>query len=239
MIEVNNMSICFRMPKHKFSGLKEYCISLLKGEVSYSEFWALRNISFNIKKGEVIGIIGNNGAGKSTLLKVISQIIKPTEGNVKVFGSIVPMLELGSGFDFELSGKENIFLNGAILGYSKKYLETKYNDIIEFSGLEDFIDVPIKNYSSGMLMRLAFSVATVVNPEILIVDEILAVGDEPFQKKSHRRMMEMMEGGTTVLIVSHNLEQIKSLCDRVIWLEKGKLVMFGNTEEVCGAYECS
>lgn len=187
-------------------------------------------------KGEVFGIIGRNGSGKSTLLKVNSGILKPTEGMVKCNGNVVPMLELGSGFDMDLTGRENIYLNGAILGYSKDFLRSEYDKILEFSELGHFIDVPIRNYSSGMLMRLAFSIATMVNPQILIVDEILAVGDEAFQKKSRDRMMQLMAGGTTVLFVSHNLSQIRELCDRVLWLDAGKVNKLGIAEQVCEDY---
>ena len=187
-------------------------------------------------KGEVFGIIGRNGSGKSTLLKVISGILKPTKGMVKCNGNVVPMLELGSGFDMDLTGRENIYLNGAILGYSKDFLRSEYDKILEFSELGHFIDVPIRNYSSGMLMRLAFSIATMVNPQILIVDEILAVGDEAFQKKSRDRMMQLMAGGTTVLFVSHNLSQIRELCDRVLWLDAGKVNKLGIAEQVCEDY---
>ena len=208
---------------------------MLKRQVEYKDFWALKNVSFDVKRGEVIGLIGRNGAGKSTILKIISGILKPTEGSVYRGGGIVPMLELGSGFDYDLTGKENIYLNGAVLGYSKEFLESRYNDILEFSELGEFINTPIRNYSSGMLMRLAFSIATVVNPEILIVDEILSVGDENFQKKSHARMMELMAGGTTVLYVSHSIESIKKLCDRVIWLDHGEVQMIGG-KEVCDKY---
>jgi ABC-type polysaccharide/polyol phosphate transport system ATPase subunit len=189
-----------------------------------------------VSKGEVVGIIGKNGAGKSTLLKIISGILKPTKGSVTCSGSIVPMLELGSGFDHDLTGRENIFLNGAILGYGKEFLESKFEEILDFSELGRFIDVPIRNYSSGMLMRLAFSIATMVNPEILIVDEILAVGDAAFQEKSKARMMELMSGGTTVLFVSHSLDQIREMCNRVIWLDSGKIKMIGETQKVCDAY---
>ena len=194
-------------------------------------------MSFDVKRGEVLGIIGHNGAGKSTLLKVISGILRPTEGMVKLEAPVVPMLELGSGFDFDLTGRENIFLNGAILGYSEKFLHEKYNEIVAFSGLGQFIEVPLRNYSSGMVVRLAFSIATVVNPEILIVDEILAVGDADFQEKSKKRMLELMSGGTTVLFVSHSLEQIREMCDRVLWLEHGQVRMLGETKEVCDAYQ--
>ena len=189
-----------------------------------------------MNKGEVLGIVGKNGAGKSTLLKIIAGVLKPSKGKVIAHGNIVPMLELGSGFDMELSGRENIYLNGAILGYSKEFLDSKYEEILNFSELEEFIDMPIRNYSSGMLMRLAFSIATVVQPEILIVDEILAVGDEGFQNKSKARMLELMGGGTTVLFVSHSIEQIEQMCDRVLWLENHKIKMLGDTQEVCDAY---
>ena len=211
-------------------------VAFLSGKLKYEEFTALENISFDVKKGEVIGIIGRNGAGKSTLLKIISGVLKPTKGNVLVYGNIVPMLELGSGFDPELTGRENIYLNGAILGYTKEFLEKKYDEIVAFSELGDFINMPIRNYSSGMMMRLAFSVATVVCPEILIVDEILSVGDEGFQNKSKARMLELMGGGTTVLFVSHSIEQIEEMCDRVVWLDQHKVRMIGEAKDVCSAY---
>jgi ABC-2 type transport system ATP-binding protein len=237
MIKVEDVSMMFKMTNDRIRSFKEYVVALMKHKVKYQEFWALKNISFEVKKGEVVGIIGRNGAGKSTLLKIISGILKPTSGSVTVQGNIVPMLELGSGFDVDLSGRENIFLNGAILGYSKDFLTKKYDEIVSFSGLEHFIEMPIRNYSSGMLMRLAFSIATVVNPEILIVDEILAVGDENFQHKSKARMMELMGGGTTVLFVSHNLAQIREMCSRVIWLEKGYIKEIGDTEQLCERYQ--
>lgn len=236
MIQVDNVSMRFKLAHDRISSLKEYMTKLIKRELRYEEFWALKNVSFNVSKGEVVGIIGKNGAGKSTLLKIISGILKPTKGSVTCSGSIVPMLELGSGFDHDLTGRENIFLNGAILGYGKEFLESKFEEILDFSELGRFIDVPIRNYSSGMLMRLAFSIATMVNPEILIVDEILAVGDAAFQEKSKARMMELMSGGTTVLFVSHNLEHIREMCNRVLWLDSGKIKMIGETEEVCDRY---
>lgn len=236
IIEINDVSMMFKLTNDRISSLKEFVTSALTGKLSYKEFWALKNISINIKKGEVIGIIGHNGSGKSTLLKIISGIMKPTKGNMTCNGNIVPMLELGSGFDFDLTGKENIYLNGAILGYSKKFLDEKYEEILNFSELGEFIDVPIRNYSSGMMMRLAFSIATVINPEILIVDEILSVGDEAFQQKSRKRMIELMSGGTTVLFVSHSLEQIREMCNRVVWLDHGEIHMIGNTKEVCDKY---
>lgn len=237
MIKVDDVSIMFKITHDRIQSIKEYTVALLRHQLRYEEFWALKHVSFEVDRGEVIGIIGRNGAGKSTLLKIISGILKPTEGTVAVEGNIVPMLELGSGFDMDLSGRENIFLNGAILGYPKDFLESKYDEIVEFSELKHFIDMPIRNYSSGMLMRLAFSVATVVRPEILIVDEILAVGDESFQKKSRARMMELMGGGTTVLFVSHNLDQIREMCGRVVWLDGGTVKMIGDTETVCDAYK--
>ena len=236
IIRVENVSMRFRMANDRVTSIKEMVTKMLKRQVEYKDFWALKNVSFDVKKGEVIGLIGRNGAGKSTILKIISGILKPTEGSVYRGGGIVPMLELGSGFDYDLTGKENIYLNGAVLGYSKEFLESRYNDILEFSELGEFINTPIRNYSSGMLMRLAFSIATVVNPEILIVDEILSVGDENFQKKSHARMMELMAGGTTVLYVSHNLDQIREMCNRVVWLENHTVTMFGDVKEVCDAY---
>ena len=237
MIEVKNVSMSFRLSQDRIQSIKEYLVTLAKGKLKYKEFWALKNVSFTVRPGEVLGIIGRNGAGKSTILKVISGILKPTEGSVSVRGNIVPMLELGSGFDFDLTGRENIYLNGSILGYSSHFLDEKYDEILSFSELGEFIEMPIRNYSSGMMMRLAFSIATVVNPEILIVDEILAVGDEAFQRKSRQRMLELMGGGTTVLFVSHSLDQIREMCDRVLWLDHGQIKMLGETKEVCDAYQ--
>lgn len=236
MIELQNISIRYRLSDDKIGSLKEFITKSLSGKMRIREFTALDDISFDVHKGEVVGIIGRNGAGKSTILKVISGILKPTKGTVSCHGNIVPMLELGSGFDFDLTGKENVFLNGAILGYSEEFLKEKYQEILDFSELGGFIDVPIRNYSSGMLARLAFSIAAMVDPQILIVDEILAVGDADFQQKSHARMMELMGGGTTVLFVSHSMDQIREMCDRVVWLDHGRLRMIGSTEEVCNAY---
>jgi len=237
IIQVYHVSMEFLLASEKVSGLKEYILRRIKGKIYYKKFLALDNISFSIKKGEIIGIIGSNGAGKSTLLKIISGILTPTNGRVSVNGTIAPMLELGAGFDLELTARENIFLNGAILGYTESYLKEKYQDIVEFSELDEFMDVPIRNFSSGMTMRLAFSIATLVNPDILIVDEIMAVGDAHFQKKSFARMQEMMSGGTTVIMVSHSLEQIRSMCTRVIWLKDHKIFMDGNTKKICDLYE--
>lgn len=237
MIKVEHVSMKFRMANDKVMSLKEFLVAILRKKLTYEEFQVLNDINFEVKKGEVVGLIGKNGAGKSTLLKIIAGVMKPTEGKVTVQGNIVPMLELGSGFDPELNGRENIFLNGAILGYSQEFLQEKYDEILEFSELGSFIDMPIRNYSSGMMMRLAFSIATVVQPEILIVDEILAVGDEGFQNKSKNRMLELMSGGTTVLFVSHSLSQIEEMCDRVIWLDNHKVKMIGDAKEVCEEYE--
>lgn len=237
MIKVNNVSMCYRLVNDKLMSLKAYAIAAAKRDLKFKEFWVFKDISFEVEKGDVVGIIGRNGAGKSTILKIISGVLAPTEGNVEIHGNIVPMLELGSGFDFELSGRENIFLNGSILGYSEKFIKEKYDEIVEFSELGEFIENPIRNYSSGMLMRLAFSIATIIEPEILIVDEILAVGDEAFQKKSKRKMLSLMGGGTTVLFVSHSISQIREMCNKVVWLEDGKLRMIGETKKVCDAYQ--
>lgn len=236
IIKVENVSMHFRMDKNKTTSLKEWVVTHLLGKQQYEEFHALNNVSFEVKRGEIVGIIGRNGAGKSTLLKVISGIYKPTSGTVVTAGRVAPMLELGSGFDPELSGRDNIFLNGAILGFSEEFLKSKYDEIVAFSELGEFIDMPIKTYSSGMMMRLAFSVATIIEPEILIVDEILSVGDAHFQEKSHARMMELMQGGTTVLFVSHDITQIRSLCNRVVWLHHGEVHMVGNSQNVCDLY---
>jgi ABC-2 type transport system ATP-binding protein/lipopolysaccharide transport system ATP-binding protein len=236
IIEAADVSMRFRMNSDRILSLKEFVTTAMRGKLQYQEFTALDHVSFQVKRGETIGLIGRNGAGKSTMLKIISGILKPTEGSLVCRGNVVPMLELGSGFDMDLTGRENIFLNGAILGYSEEFLNAKYDEIVEFSELGTFIESPIRNYSSGMLARLAFSVATVVQPEILIVDEILSVGDAAFQEKSKRRMLELMGGGTTVLFVSHSLEQIREMCSRVIWLENGRVKMQGKTKDVCDEY---
>lgn len=239
IIDVQNVSMKFRFNNDRIVSLKEFVTTALRGKLQFEEFTALNDVSFQVKKGETFGLVGHNGAGKSTLLKLISGIMKPTSGKITCHGNIVPMLELGSGFDMDLCGRENIFLNGAILGYDEQFLNEKYEEILRFSELEKFIEMPLRNYSSGMIARLAFSVASVINPEILIVDEILSVGDAEFQEKSRNRMKELMGGGTTVLFVSHDISQIKELCNRVAWLEKGQLKMVGNTKEVCEQYELS
>ncbi|MDD3346464.1 MAG: ABC transporter ATP-binding protein [Oscillibacter sp.] len=237
MIRADHVSMRFRLSADRITSMKEYLVRLVTGRLKFKEFGALSDVSFAVQKGEVLGIIGHNGAGKSTLLKVISGILKPSNGSVTVHGNIVPMLELGSGFDYDMTGRENIFLNGAILGYSKEFLTAKCQEIIDFSELGEFIEEPIRNYSSGMMMRLAFSIATVVEPEILIVDEILAVGDADFQAKSKARMLELMGGGTTVLMVSHTMSQIRELCDKVLWLEHGTVQGYGETAALCDKYE--
>ena len=221
IIQIQDVTMRFRMSNDRIMSLKEFVTTALRGKLKYKEFEALKHVSFTVNRGETVGIIGRNGSGKSTMLKIISGIMKPTEGSVSVNGNIVPMLELGSGFDMDLTGRENIFLNGAILGYTEAFLKEKYDEIVAFSELGEFIDVPIRNYSSGMLMRLAFSVAAMVEPEVL---------------KSLNRMKEMMSGGTTVLLVSHSLDQIREVCDRVVWLDHGDIKMLGPVDEVCDAY---
>ena len=239
MIEVKNVSMKFRMSDEPINSLKEIFTTALSGKLKYNEFLALDDVSFDLEKGKTLGLIGKNGAGKSTTLKLISGILKPTSGTIIVRGNVVPMLELGAGFDLELTGRENVYLNGAILGYSKDYLQSKFDQIVDFAEIGEFIDMPIRNYSSGMMARLAFSIASVVQPEILIVDEILAVGGVAFQEKSYNRMKELMSGGATVLFVSHDLDKIEEMCDQVIWLDKGKVVMNGKTRKVCEAYRKS
>lgn len=238
MIILKNVSMKFNLGVEKDNSLKMIFINLFtpRKKKKKDYFWALKDIDFRINKGDVVGIIGANGAGKSTLLKVVSGVYKPTTGTVEVNGKISPMIELGAGFDPELTARENIYLNGAILGYSKEFLEQKFDDIVEFSELKDFLDVPIKNFSSGMVAKLAFSISTIVDPEVLIVDEILSVGDIKFQEKSKNKMMSMIEGGTTVLYVSHSIDSIKELCSKVIWLDHGKIVKMGDTKEICGEY---
>lgn len=237
MIEVMGVTMRFNMPREKVDNVKEYLIKLLKHQIHYEEFVALSDVSFKIKSGEVVGIVGLNGSGKSTLLKVISGILAPSEGTVRTYGSISPMIELGAGFDMELTARENVFLNGSVLGFRREFLTQKYDEIMDFAELREFEDVAIKNFSSGMVARLGFAIATLVKPDILIVDEILSVGDFLFQEKCERRIGELMSGGTTVLIVSHSLDQIERLCSRVIWLERGVAKMDGETSEVCAQYK--
>lgn len=237
MIDIKEATMDFHVEHESVNSLKEFLVNVLKGKLQYDHFRAVDNVSIQVKRGEVCGIIGRNGAGKSTLLKMIAGVLKPTGGSITINGNIAPMLELGAGFDQDLTARENIYLNGAILGYSKEFLDNKFEEIVEFSELRRFIDQPVRTYSSGMMMRLAFSIATLVDPEVLIVDEILSVGDSHFRQKSEGRMREMMSGGTTVLMVSHVLSQIRSMCDHVIWLDHGKVVMDGDAKTVCDAYE--
>ena len=236
-VEVKNVTMEFNMSKEKVDSIKEYFIKLVKRELHFEQFLALKDVSVTIEQGDVFGIVGLNGSGKSTLLKVISGILKPTKGTVKTVGTTSPMIELGAGFDMDLTARENIFLNGSVLGYSKQMMEEKFDEILEFSELQPFVDVAVKNYSSGMVARLAFAIATITKPDILIVDEILAVGDFLFQQKCEKRIREMMDRGTTVIIVSHTIEQIERLCKHVLWLEHGNMKMLGDTKTVCDAYK--
>ncbi|GHV94316.1 hypothetical protein AGMMS50293_06360 [Spirochaetia bacterium] len=236
VIQIENASVRFNMASEKIDSIKEYFIKLAKGQLHFKEFLALQNINFEVKQGESWGIVGSNGAGKSTLLKLICGIIAPNIGSVRINGSISPMLELGAGFDPELTAGENIYLEGALLGHSRNFMREHYDEIVEFSELADFLDMPIKNYSSGMQARMAFAVATVVRPEILIVDEVLAVGDAAFQRKCEKRIHEMLEAATTLLFVSHDSGVVERLCEKAVWLRKGEAVMVGSAQEVCAAY---
>jgi len=235
-IILENVSVRYRLPSERIGTLKEYAIRLLQRRLKHREFWAIKDLDLNIQQGEVFGIVGDNGAGKSTLLKVISKVLRPTTGRVRIYGKIAPLLELGAGFHPELSGRENVFLNGALLGYSHDEMNQVFNEIVEFSELAEFIDAPIRTYSSGMYARLGFAVATAHQPEILIVDEILSVGDEAFQRKCTDRITGFRENGATVLMVSHNLDLIAGMCNRAAWLDHGKLIHMGNAEEVVAKY---
>ena len=236
-IIVDNVSMKFNLSKEKVDSLKDYIIKSIKKEIKYNEFWALQNVSFTVEKGDRVGILGLNGAGKSTLLKVIAGVFKPTEGSVTKHGKMVPLLELGAGFDQQYTGKENIYLYVAMLGYSKEFIDEKYDEIVKFSELKDFIDVPIKNYSSGMKSRLGFSIATVVSPKILILDEVLSVGDAKFRKKSEKKVLSMFDSGVTVLFVSHSLAQVQRICNKAMILEKGKLIAYGDIDTISKQYE--
>ena len=236
VIRVENATVCFNMASQKVDNLKEYFIKVVKKQLRFKELLALKNVNFEVKKGESWGIVGSNGAGKSTLLKLICSVINPTYGSVTVNGKISPILELGAGFDPNLTAVENIYLQGALLGYSHALMKEYYNDIIEFSELVDFIDMPIKNFSTGMRARLAFAIATIVRPEILIVDEVLSVGDAAFRRKCENRIQEMLQNETTLLLVSHSDTAVRRLCKKAVWLRKGEVVMTGNSEEVCNAY---
>jgi ABC-type polysaccharide/polyol phosphate transport system ATPase subunit len=237
IIDLDSVSVRYRLAAKKITSLKEYAISHLTGKISYEHFNALDNVSLQVNRAEVVGLVGLNGAGKSTLLKLIAGVIRPSKGRVRVNGRVSPLLELGAGFNNELSGRENIFINGLLLGYSRSYIQENLEKIIAYAELEDFADVPIKNYSSGMRARLGFAIATQTEPEILIVDEVLAVGDGRFKKKSEGRMKDLIKSEATVLFVSHSLAQVRMLCDRVVWIERGKIRMTGEAETVCDAYE--
>jgi ABC-type polysaccharide/polyol phosphate transport system ATPase subunit len=236
-ISIENVSMMFNLNKDKVTGLKDYVVRMLSGKLNFAEFWALHDISFNVKKGEVFGVMGLNGAGKSTLLKVIAGVYKPTKGRVVIDGVIAPLIELGAGFDSEFTAKENVFMNGAMFGRSPGEMEERYDSIMDFAELFEFENVPIKNFSSGMIARLGFAIATNVEPEILIADEILGVGDYKFQMKCQKLMSEMIERGTTILLVSHSLESVKKLCSRAVLLDKGRVAALGSTAEVCKVYE--
>ena len=235
-VEVDHVSMLFNMSSEKVDNIKEYFVRLLTRKLNYDEFWALRDVSFKIEKGDRLGVMGFNGAGKSTLLKVVAGVLKPTMGSVRVRGVIAPMLELGAGFDMNYTGKENIFLYGATMGYPRKFLEEKYDEIVEFSELGKFINAPMKNYSSGMKSRLGFAIATAVKPDILILDEVLSVGDAAFKEKSEQRILDLMEDGVTVLFVSHSTERVRKICNKAIILTRGQLVASGDADTVCNIY---
>lgn len=237
VVKAENAGMMFNLNKEKIDNIKEFVIKLLKGKLKFDEFWAVRNVSFELEKGERLGILGSNGAGKSTLLKLVAGVLEPSEGSVLVSGVIAPLLELGAGFDPNYTGKENVFLYGYTLGYSKKFLEEKYDEIIDFAELRSFEDVPIKNYSSGMRARLGFAIACAVEPDILILDEVLSVGDASFRQKSEQRILSMLEKGVTVLFVSHSTAQVRRICSKAIILEKGRVKSFGEVNEICDEYD--
>ena len=236
-LRADHVSMKFNLNSQKVDNIKEYVIKMLKKELMYQEFWALKDISFEIERGDRVGILGTNGAGKSTLLKAIAGVLKPTEGSIQCFGKIAPLLALGAGFDRQYTGAENIYLYGAVLGYSREFIQEKYDDIVRFSELGKFIDVPVKNYSSGMKARLGFSIATVVEPEILILDEVLSVGDKRFRKKCEARIQSMFDKGVTVLFVSHSTDQVLRMCNKGILLEQGKLIAQGDVEDIIDLYD--
>lgn len=237
MITVKNVSMVFNLATERVDTLKEYVLKLAKHQLMVQKFYALRDINLEIERGEAVALIGVNGSGKSTLLKVIAGVLHPTTGSVQVHGSIAPMIELGAGFDPELTARENIFLNGAVLGHGRKFMEAHFQSIVDFAELWDFVDVPVKNFSSGMVARLGFAIATEIKADVLIVDEVLSVGDFRFQEKCKKRMEEMMSGGTTLLFVSHSTKQVRQLCKKAVWLKKGNIAMFGDVNSVCDAYE--
>lgn len=236
IIQVEKVSMRFNLAQEKTETLKEYTVKLLKRQLFFNEFYALRDVSFSVEPGESVALIGRNGSGKSTMLKLIAGVMYPSSGTVRVQGEIAPLIELGAGFDMELTARENVFLNGAVLGHDRAYMEAHFQSIIDFAELWDFVDVPVKNYSSGMIARLGFSIATEVRADILACDEILSVGDFMFQQKCHARMEQMLSGGTTLLFVSHDIQQVKQLCRRAIWIDRGRVRGDGPAHEVCDAY---
>ena len=238
-IEVEDVSMIFNMASEVLTNLKEYFIKAMKHELFFKEFRALNHVSFKVSQGEVVGLVGTNGSGKSTMLKCIAGVLEPSEGSITVRGNIAPLIELGAGFDPELTARENIYLNGALLGYTKEFIDSHLQDIIDFAELQDFMDMPLKNYSSGMVARIGFAIATITKPDILIADEVLSVGDFLFQQKCEKRMQELMAGGTTVILVSHSIEQIERMCSKVAWLSHGHLKMNGDTATVCAAYKAT
>lgn len=237
VIDVSHVSMHFNLMVEKVDSLKEYVVKLLKGKLLYNDFTALNDVSFQVKKGEIVGLVGFNGAGKSTMLKILAGVLTPTEGSVRVIGSVAPLIEVGAGFDPELTARENIYLNGAILGHSKEFMDSKFDEIIDFAELKDFVDVPVKNFSSGMYARLGFAIATMVKPDILIVDEVLSVGDYKFQEKCEKRIQKMIDDGVTIILVSHDIGMIERLCTEVIWLEHGQIKDIDSAEKVCAEYE--
>lgn len=237
VIDVSHVSMHFNLMVEKVDSLKEYVVKLLKGKLLFNDFTALNDVSFQVKKGEIVGIVGFNGAGKSTMLKILAGVLTPTAGAVRVIGSVAPLIEVGAGFDPELTARENIYLNGAILGHSKEFMDSKFDEIIDFAELKDFVDVPVKNFSSGMYARLGFAIATMVKPDILIVDEVLSVGDYKFQEKCERRIQKMIDDGVTIILVSHDIGMIERLCTKVIWLEHGQIKDIDSAEKVCAEYE--
>lgn len=236
VIDVDHVTVRFNLANQKVDNLKEYFIKLIKKELMFQEFLAVKDVSFKIRQGEAWGLIGTNGSGKSTLLKAISGILRPYKGKITVKGSVAPLIELGAGFDPELTARENIFLNGCVLGHTQQFLREHFDEIVDFAEIRDFLDSPLKNFSSGMRARLGFSIATMVKPDILIVDEILSVGDYKFRQKCEKRMSEMLSGGTTLLYVSHSIDEVKRICDHALWINKGVEIMQGNAQEVCDAY---
>lgn len=236
-IVVNNVSMRFNLAEEKTDSIKEYCMKLLQGKLHFNEFYALRNVTFSVSRGDSVALIGKNGSGKSTLLKILAGVMKPSSGEVVVNGSIAPLIELGAGFDFELTAKENIYLNGAILGFGREFMDNHFDEIVDFSELREFINVPLKNFSSGMVARLGFAIATIIKADILIVDEVLAVGDFQFQEKCKAKIAELLDDGTTLLFVSHSMEQVKQLCKKAVWIDHGDMIAFGPVDEVYNMYE--